>query len=54
MHGNIEIKNSFIDSTNGTWHVFGLTHYLESEISGGRWLSEVDANRSSGEVKVAK
>ncbi|MFY1028187.1 baseplate hub protein [Actinobacillus seminis] len=54
MHGNIEIKNSFIDSTNGTWHVFGLTHYLESEISGGRWLSEVDANRSSEEVKVAK
>lgn len=49
----MEIKDSLVEICNGKWLVVGLSHYLESEVSGGRWLSEVDAIYPGG-VKIVK
>ncbi|MDG6346404.1 baseplate hub protein [Glaesserella parasuis] len=53
-NGQIEVRNSLIESTNGQWRIYGLTHYLESEIAGGRWFSAIDASRLDAGVKIAK
>lgn len=53
FQGLVEIKDSLVEICNGKWLVVGLTHYLESEVSGGRWLSEVDAIYPGG-VKIVK
>ena len=51
--GLIEIKDSIIELCNGEWVVNGVTHFLESEVSGGRWFSEVQGIHK-GSVKVEK
>lgn len=53
FQGLIELKDSGIEICNGQWLVVGITHYLESEVSGGRWQSEIEAIYPGG-VKVVK
>lgn len=52
--GLVDIKDSVIEPANGRWLMMGITHYLESEIAGGRWLSEIDAIFTEQEIKIAK
>lgn len=52
--GLVDIKDSVIEPANGRWLMMGITHYLESEVAGGRWLSEIDAIFTDREVKIAK
>lgn len=39
----IEIVDSIVPNTTGTFTVYGLTHHLESEVFGGTWQSTVNA-----------
>lgn len=54
FQGLVEIKESIIEMCNGRWLIMGITHYLESEVAGGRWLSEIEAIYPTGGVKVVK
>ncbi|MGX2975619.1 baseplate hub protein [Ursidibacter arcticus] len=52
--GIVQIKESLIEACNGQWLIMGVTHYLESEMAGGRWLSEIEAIYPSGGIKIVK
>lgn len=54
FNGMVEIKDSIIEMANGRWHIYGLTHYLESEVAGGKWFSQVHADQVGSGVKLAK
>jgi hypothetical protein len=43
-YGQIQIVSSLqVANLNGIWTVFGLTHTLESELPGGQWMTEIQA-----------
>jgi hypothetical protein len=43
--GNVNVRNSVVDGSNGTWRVTSLAHNLESQIPDGAWFSEIVGNK---------
>ncbi len=42
--GSFECKSS-LTVANGTWGIFNLTHELESETVGGKWITRVEGSQ---------
>lgn len=51
--GSFECKSS-LTIANGTWGIFNLSHELESELPGGKWITRVEGSQLGAPAPVAR